>query len=227
MIDIGHIETLPQHAPFVCLFSGGKDCNLALSLAMRSGSATALIHCVFDNDHKGYADYLNEKGQCEVVEKQASVLGLPITYHMGHWTNWSRLVKIYIKYRENGVKYVVFGDLKNAENVAFQAKLCKSAGLIPFFPLFNKPYDWVMNQIEEKNINAIISVVRSGKIPFNKYLGRIFDRSVYNEFKSLGIDPMGENGEFHTTVLFSDRYKRKLEYMITEKDERQIHLNIF
>lgn len=34
-----------------------------------------------------------------------------------------------------------------------------------------------------------------------KYLGRILDKDLINEFIEQGIDPAGEQGEYHTMVI--------------------------
>ena len=218
-------DNIPKGEKFICLFSSGKDCNLALSIALQTAEAVALLHCVFDNDSHEPATYLNSEKKDKNIEKQAEVLEIPVDYCIGHWTKWNKLIKIYKKYIEQGVKYIVLGDLKSEISVDYQNKLCKSVGLIPFFPLYQKPYDIIMSEFENRNIEAIISVIRSDKIP-NNWLGKIFNRETYDNFKLLNIDPMGENGEFHTTVLNSDCFKRRLNYKILGKDSRQIFIEL-
>jgi len=34
-----------------------------------------------------------------------------------------------------------------------------------------------------------------------KHLGKILDKDLVNEFEEIGIDPNGENGEYHSVVL--------------------------
>jgi diphthamide synthase (EF-2-diphthine--ammonia ligase) len=44
-----------------------------------------------------------------------------------------------------------------------------------------------------------------------KYLGKIIDKDLIKEFNEIGIDPSGENGEYHTVVLDGPLFNKKLE----------------
>jgi diphthamide synthase (EF-2-diphthine--ammonia ligase) len=49
-------------------------------------------------------------------------------------------------------------------------------------------YKAVIVRVEEKKLDR-------------KFLGRTIDREAIKEFQKIGIDPCGENGEYHTLVV--------------------------
>lgn len=212
LVDESVLRDIPEGESFVCLFSGGKDSGLALSMALETGRCDGLIH---------YLDHVNQesifhKQKKDIIQAQARALGMTITYHQQQWwADWKELSKTYLRFRNRGVKYVVFGDLNGEENAKTQIILCQGAGLIPCFPLWKISYEVLISEIEKRNIKSIITTVNHHLIE-SKWLGKVFDRRAYEHFISLGVDPFGEGGEFHTTLVDADCFAEPLEYMIEE-----------
>lgn len=215
--EILELRNIPVEESFLCMFSGGKDCGLALSMALQNNRAVALIHCV----NKDSTSLFHEQFE-DVVQTQAAALNIPIIYkNFKWWVRWDKIVKMYKEYKEMGVKYVVFGDLRAEGNVDTQIKLCRSAGLIPCFPLYLLPYDYLINEMEKRNIQSVITTITHPAIG-SEWLGRLFDRNAYEHFKEIGIDPFGENGEFHTTLINADFFDEPLKYEIIGNDGQKI-----
>ncbi|MCF8009553.1 MAG: hypothetical protein K9K32_07275, partial [Halanaerobiales bacterium] len=57
-----------------------------------------------------------------------------------------------------------------------------------------------LEQFLNLGFKAMVVVVNE-KFLGKRYLGRILDNDLIEEFKKIGIDPSGENGEYHTVVL--------------------------
>ena len=221
--DMDKLRTIPNGAPFIFLFSGGKDTALALSIILEGGAKPIeLLHCV---DSENEASLFHEQRK-EIVNAQASKLGIPIRYlPYKWWVRWDKIVKLYAEYRKKGVKYVAFGDLNSEGNIDFQVKLCISAGLIPCFPLCFIPYERLIKEIENRKIKSIITTINDGAID-SSFLGKCFDKEIYDRFKKLDIDPFGEAGEFHTTLVDANCFSEAIEYRYTIIDERKICIEI-
>ena len=221
-IEIKKLRNLPLAGePFICLFSGGKDCGMALSMAMQSGNAVALIHYIDEDNVSSF--HLQKR---EVIEAQSASLNIPVVYLYDNWWNkWNKLVKIFMEYEKQGVKYVVFGDLTENSNVKHQVTLCQSANIRPCLPLLSLPYEFLIDEIGKRNIKSVISTISHSLIE-NKWLGKVFDREVYGYFLKLGLDPFGESGEFHTTLVDADCFKYPLNYKITESNGEKIIIKI-
>lgn len=216
------IKCIPDNEKFICLYSGGKDCALAFSIARQKADAVALIHCIKENTERT----IFHDQEKDVVEAQAKAIGLPLIYHYEDWwSKWDTLIKIYLKYKNEGVKYVVFGDLNSYDNAKIQIELCKGVGLIPCFPLWQASYDELIEELYKHKIVSIITNINHPSINA-KFLGEVFDKDIYSHFQKIGIDPFGENGEFHTTVVSADCFSASINYIVSEKKEKDVFLKI-
>jgi len=111
------------------------------------------------------------------------------------------------------------------DSVKLQSILCKKAGLIPRYPLWERNYADLMRNINKHEIISIISRINIEKLD-SKWLGVAFNQEVYQEFMKLDIDPFGENGEFHTTVVDGKIFKNPLKYSINTTENTSINLSI-
>jgi len=221
-IEKEKLRKMPIGEPFICMFSGGKDSGLALSMTINKGKPIALVHYIDENSKES----IFHKQKCEIIEAQATALNLPVVYQYNKWwVKWNKIVKMYMEYKKQGVKYVVFGDLVSEDNAKTQVTLCQSAGLIPCMPLWLLPYEILLDEIKERNIKSIITIINDPLIE-SKWLGKVFDRQAYECFKELGIDPFGENGEFHTTLVDADCFKSPLNYKIIANDSKKIVITV-
>lgn len=82
-----------------------------------------------------------------------------------------------------------------------------------------------MRNINKHEIISIISRINIEKLD-SKWLGVAFNQEVYQEFMKLDIDPFGENGEFHTTVVDGKIFKNPLKYSINTTENTSINLSI-
>lgn len=120
---------------------------------------------------------------------------------------------------------MVYGDLFREDNAQLKITLCQSAGLIPCMPLWHTPYEILGEQMEERSLTSIITVIKSPYIDLH-WLGKAFYRYAYKEFSDLEIDTFGEYGEFHTTLINADIFKYPLNYQTTEENNGIINLEI-
>jgi len=133
---------------------------------------------------------------------------------------------LYKEIAKKGVKYVVHGALSEEEYVLFHEKLCQSAGLQLCVPLWKKTSDELMDELENYNIRSVITMVDNNKLS-REWLGRIYDRTVYNHFNVLNIDPLGECGEFHTTVVDATLFQNPLDYKVLEIIEDIANIELY
>lgn len=220
--ELDKLRYLPKGAKFVFMYSGGKDTGLALSMALEQGEAIELIHCVDETN----GESLFHEQQKEVMDEQARLLNVPIRYvSYKWWVRWDKLARLYKAYKKQGVEYVVFGDLNSEGNVDVQIKICQSAGITPCFPLYLIPYEQLMDELESRNIQSIITTINHPAIS-SRWLGKVFDRKTYKIFSEYGIDSFGEGGEFHTTLIAADCFRREMKYEVKVLDERKIQIYV-
>jgi uncharacterized protein (TIGR00290 family) len=139
----------------------------------------------------------------KLVEAQAERTGLPLwtvdlpspcsnaEYEKRMSSAWRRAV-------EQGISAVAFGDLFLTDIREYREKQLAGTGLEPLFPLWGLPTKELAREMVEGGISAKLTCVDPSKLD-KSYAGRKFDLSLIESLPP-GIDPCGENGEFHTFV---------------------------
>lgn len=205
------LRTIPEGKSGVCLYSGGKDCGLALSMALEKSNIAALINCC-EQEHPMF--HQHDK---DLMSLQSQALKIPIIYSNGHWKNSANIKEILKKFKQQGVEYILFGDICSTKNANRKLKLCEDISLIPCMPLWNLSYDNIYDEMKKRNLICLLSSVRP---KIKEYLGKIFDDEIYETFKKIGISPLGENGEFHSTLLNLDVFEFQIKYNIKSIHKR-------
>lgn len=223
IIENAVAQNVPQGEPFICLFSSGKDSVLALSIACAGGAIpVSLIYCDSEEDVLNH-DYTFHRQTLKNVRMQAERMGIPLEHHKGLWYKWPSTAKVFC----GVVRYVVFGDLHLDDNLRIQRRLCEKLGMIPCFPLWNKEYDVLMDELERYNITTIITAIDPSSYITSNWLGKKFERNTYNSFCGLLIDSFGENGEYHTFVVDCSLFNRELEYRLEKQKNQYAFIDVW
>jgi uncharacterized protein (TIGR00290 family) len=175
-------------------WSGGKDS--AWTLREYKGQVTALI-TTYDRK-TGRVPFHDTP--IEWIEQQAKQLRLPL---------WSIPLPfpcsndVYLEtlkpfYERADVDAVLFGDLFLEDIRKFREDSLAGTGLKAEFPLFGRDTKKLANEMIWGGIQAKITGIDYDKLD-DSFLGRKFDAE-FLESLPPGVDPCGENGEFHTFV---------------------------
>jgi uncharacterized protein (TIGR00290 family) len=139
-----------------------------------------------------------------LVRAQAEATGLPLTCVSlpwpcpnGEYEERMRGALVDAR-RESGVTYLAFGDLFLADVRAYRERLLAGTGVAPLFPLWSRPTDALAREMINGGLQARIVAVDPEVLP-SDFVGRAFDHDLLDALPA-GVDPCGENGEFHTFV---------------------------
>jgi len=58
-------------------------------------------------------------------------------------------------------------------------------------------------------------IVSCNEVMGEKFIGRTIDPRLVDELESLGVDPCGENGEYHTLVLDCPLFSERLNASVS------------
>ena len=102
------------------------------------------------------------------------------------------------KARSSGVTHVAFGDLFLSDIREYRVRLLAQTGLEPLFPIWSSPEGTpaLARQMLAGGLGAVLTCVDTSQLDA-RFAGRRFEESFIGELPS-GVDPCGENGEFHT-----------------------------
>jgi uncharacterized protein (TIGR00290 family) len=120
--------------------------------------------------------------------------------------------------RASGVTHMIFGDLFLEDVRAYRERQLSGTGIVPVFPLWSRPTRALADDMIDAGTEAYVCTVDLKKLPAS-FAGRRFDR-VLLETLPQGIDPCGENGEFHSFVSAGPMLSRKIAVKTGETIER-------
>jgi uncharacterized protein (TIGR00290 family) len=95
-----------------------------------------------------------------------------------------------------GVTGVAFGDLFLEDVRRYRERQMGPTGLRLFFPLWGRPTPELAREMIGGGLRARITCVDPRVLPAS-FAGRSFDPALLDDLPT-GVDPCGENGEFHT-----------------------------
>lgn len=200
-------KNIAQNEKFIASFSGGKDSVLALYKASKVGKAIGLIVMLEEEGKRSRSHGMPP----ELIQAQARSIGLPVSTAAASWTDYeTEFLRLLENAKELGTETLVTGDLDIEGHASWNEKVSSHAGMKLHMPL------WGMNRREavEEFINlgfvAIVVTVNLSLGMQEDDLGRTVTHDFIKELEARGIDPCGENGEFHTTVLEGPLFKQPI-----------------
>lgn len=158
-----------------------------------------------------------------ILEAQARAAGLPLHVVPLPWpcSNdvYERAMRGALEGAlEQGVTHVAFGDLFLEDIRAYRVRQLDGSGLTPLFPLWHEPTGLLARRMIEAGVEAVLTCVDPKKLS-PSCAGRRFDHRFLAELPD-GVDPCGENGEFHTCVLAGPMFRGRLRVEVGEIVER-------
>jgi uncharacterized protein (TIGR00290 family) len=138
-----------------------------------------------------------------LLEAQAKAAGLPlhvidIPYPCPN-VDYERIMGAFVaKARAQGVEAMAFGDLFLGDIRAYRERQLVGTGIAPLFPLWKRDTRILADEMIDGGLVAHLTCVDPRKLD-RAFAGRRFDHALLRDLPA-GIDPCGENGEFHTFV---------------------------
>lgn len=189
---------------FVTSFSGGKDSALALYMAMKSGKASGLIVMMEEEGKRSRAHGLTP----EVLKAQADAIGLPIYSKAASWESYEeKFIELLKEAKSDGAEVIFTGDIDMPIHGCWYEKVSEKAGLNLGMPLAGMSHNETMDRFIEAGFVTMLVTVNKTMGMTEEDLGRILDAKFIEELVDRGIDPCGEAGEFHTSVIDGPIYK--------------------
>ena len=152
-----------------------------------------------------------------ILRAQAEALGLPLfevelTYPSSNDEYEAAVRPVLALARRHGVETMAFGDLFLADVRAYRERLLEGSGIEPLFPLWGADTGRLARQMLEAGVAARVSCVDADRLPA-ALAGRPFDEALLAELPD-GVDPCGENGEFHTCVTAGPFFRERLDVTV-------------
>ncbi len=108
-----------------------------------------------------------------------------------------------------GLHGIAFGDLFLEDIRQYREASLAPFGLQSLFPLWGEPTGTLAEQMLDGGLEAKLTCIDPRRLDAS-FAGRRFDRHLLRELPG-GVDPCGENGEFHTFTHAGPMFRRRIE----------------
>ncbi len=192
-------------------WSSGKDSAWALYVLRRD--PTVEVVGLFSVLNERFNRVSMHSTRAELLRRQAEAAGLPLdTINLPDPCTNEQCDAIMGEFvaglAARGIKGVAFGDLFLEDVRQYREKQMKGTGVELFFPLWGIPTGDLAEEMLDAGLVAYISSVDLKKLPAD-FAGRLWSQELLKELFT-GVDPCGENGEFHTVVVGGPMFGRRI-----------------
>lgn len=201
-------------------WSGGKDSAYALYQLSKQEKADGLVTSLSSEFRRISMHGVRE----ELLEAQAKAMELPLhkifiprDCSMEDYN--AVLTREMNALKEKGATRCAFGDIFLEDLREYRQKQMDAVEFATSFPIWKKADTLTMaRSIIDAGIKAIIVCV-NGKHFDKSFVGREYDHDFLNDLPE-GVDPCGENGEFHSFVYDSPNFSSPIPLIRGEKVDK-------
>jgi uncharacterized protein (TIGR00290 family) len=212
---------MPDQERVVLSWSGGKDSAMALHELQKSGhyQIVALLTTVADRYRRVSHHGVRER----LLEMQAEAIGLPLDKlylpsgpsDACTFEQYEALMgRTMAEYRDAGVMLVAHGDVFLQDLREYRERNLARLGMKALFPLWDRDPSELIATFLHLGFQAYATCVEGEKLPAS-FAGRAIDAAFVDDLPE-GVDPCGENGEYHTFVWDGPIFHRPLRVQVGE-----------
>ncbi len=202
-------------------WSSGKDSAWALHLLRQSPDVeVAALLTTFNQTADRVAMHAVRR---ELTLAQAERIGLPLwavdlPWPCSNAEYETRMQAACDRAIAEQFQAVAFGDLFLEDVRGYRVRQLAQTGLEPLFPVWKIPTAELAREMIAQGVKAKLTCIDPSKLD-KSFAGREYDAALLEDLPP-GVDPCGENGEFHTFVYASPVFSSPIEIRIGEIVER-------
>lgn len=207
----------------VLCWSGGKDSALALHRLQQSGRYEVVALITTCNEL--YQRVSMHGVRTELLDLQAASLGLPVEKVFvgpagSNEEYVERMNSALAGWRARGVTGCAFGDIFLADLRAWREAQLAKVGLEAVFPLWSENTSQLLTEFWAQGFRTTVCCVNDAWLDAS-FVGRELDADFVRSLPD-GVDPCGENGEFHTFAHAGPIFRDPIPLAVGEKVYRPL-----
>jgi uncharacterized protein (TIGR00290 family) len=193
-------------------WSSGKDSAWALHVLR--GSPDVEVVALLTTVNEVYDRVAMHGVRRSLLQAQADSVGLPLVAvpipHPCSNEEYERIMAGAVsRAREEGVEAFAFGDLFLQDIRRYRESRLEGTGIRPLFPLWGRATTALAEEMIAGGLRAHVVTVDPRHLAPG-FAGRAFDHAFLADLPP-GVDPCGENGEFHTFAWHGPMFHRPVE----------------
>jgi len=202
----------------ILAWSGGKDSAMALHALLKSGQydVVSLLTTICEQ----YGRISHHGVRVELLKQQASALGINLHELYLPGANCSMedyeavMAKTMLEYKEKGILTVAFGDIFLQDLRGYRERNLAKVGMRAIFPIWHRDTTEIVRTFIDLGFKAYLTCVDDKKLG-KAFAGRAIDADLIRDLPD-GVDPCGENGEFHSYVYDGPIFRRPVDLSVGE-----------
>lgn len=201
----------------VLSWSGGKDSCMALYALMQDPDCRvrALITTVTED-----FDRISMHGvRRSLLRQQAERLGIPlrevtISKGAGNAEYEAQMAATLGEFSRQGIVTCAFGDLFLEDIRAYRDRQLSALGMRGLYPVWGRDTRALIDEFIAQGFKTAVVCVDPNRLS-SEFVGRVIDEDFLAELPE-GVDPCGENGEFHTFVFDGPIFSSPVDFSFGE-----------
>jgi uncharacterized protein (TIGR00290 family) len=203
-------------------WSGGKDSALALYHILQDPSIQLAL--LITSVNQTYNRVSMHGVREALLIQQATALGLPLQQlrmqDQPTMEEYNRMMELLMQdLHQQDFTHAVYGDIFLEDLRKYREDTLAEQGFTAVFPLWKRDTSELLLEFLDLGFKTITTCVKADLLG-KEFAGRVIDRNFINDLPS-GVDPCGENGEFHTFVYDGPIFKHPVSFKTGEKIFRE------
>ncbi len=203
-------------------WSSGKDSAWSLEVVRRQDEydVEALLTTV-NAEYQRVAMHAVRESLLRLQAESAGIplVTVPIPYPCPNEAYEKAMAAAIGEAMSRGITHMIFGDLFLEDIRHYREEKLAGTGMTPVFPLWGLDTSRLANEMVEGGLRALLTCVDPGKLDAS-FAGRSFDAELLADLPP-GVDPCGENGEFHTFACQGPMFQKPIAIergVVVERD---------
>lgn len=206
----------------ILYWSGGKDSALSLYHLLREGRYD--IRYLFTTLDPIERRISMHGVREELLYRQAAALGIPLKTLLlpensdmqAYDSAMSRQLKAFAG---EGITHAAIGDIFLEDLKQYRERQLLDHGIKGVFPLWGKDSDRIVTDFLDAGFKAVVSCAGARWLD-RSFAGRTLDEAFIRDLPA-GVDPCGENGEYHSFVFDGPLFSRPVSYSLGKIVEKE------
>jgi uncharacterized protein (TIGR00290 family) len=212
---------MPKPPKAFLSWSSGKDAAFALAQVRRLRLADVVGILTAINEATGRVQMHSVR--TALLDRQIEALGLPavkvtLPSPCPNEIYEARMREAFGRLKGEDVRHIVYGDLFLEDIRAYRQRQMEEAGMEAIFPLWGRDTAELAEAMVASGLEARLVCVDTKRLD-RSFAGRSFDPGLLRDLPA-GVDPCGENGEFHTVVTAGPIFAAPIATSVGEIVER-------
>ncbi len=205
-------------------WSGGKDSAYCLDKVLTEGKYDVkyLLTSLSEQFRRVSMHGVRE----DLLDAQADAIGRPLLkvwVREGTNEEYERQMEaLLLQAKAEGIEFVIFGDIFLEDLRAYREANLAKVGMQGVFPLWKMDTSFLIHDFLNKGFATITCCVNDAHLD-ESWVGREIDSAFVTQLP-MGVDPCGENGEYHTCCYAGPVFRKAIPITTGEKIYRPLDI---